>query len=419
MWWFLFTTAQAMTLQTALDAAEERSPSMQMSAERVNEAQARVNEARGRLLPTATVSAAAVAQNEVTVNFADSLPDIPLLDLSGVEPLVVSPGFQLQGAAEVTQPLFAPQAWAAGSAARQGVELARAEQETTQVRVRGAVLGAWHQSAQAHALVEDANVGAELADRLKERAQSMVDLGVASPDQILPFLRAVATANGNLAQAEAGAAAADGVLEQLTGIQGGADPAITPSEAPELGSLLDSVERADLDAAEVRVEAASKARDVERQGLLPVIAAKGGLYLLDPAPDLGEAVNWKVQVGATIPLFVGGTTRARISSAGARLSQAEAAQRAVAEQAQIEVRAAHGELSRSLAALTARTEALEFSEQAVAAAESRLDLGGGSLLEVQQAQAEQLVSRAELTRARSSAARAADTLWLAVNDQPR
>ncbi|MCB9674451.1 MAG: TolC family protein [Alphaproteobacteria bacterium] len=417
--WTLLAAAHAMSLEEALSAGEARSPTAELSAARVAEAEARVAEVRGHLLPSATVSAAAVAQREVTVNFADNLPDIPLIDPSAIEPLVVVPGFQLQTAAEVTQPLVAPQGWAAGTAAREGVALAEAEEASTRVQVRRAVLGAWHASAEAHALVADAQVGVELAQRLLVRGEAMVEIGVASPDQILPFRRAVASAKAGLAMAEAGRETADGILAQLTGLEGGADAAEPPASAPELDGVLSGVKRADLRLSEARVEAAQAARTVEKRAYLPTVAAKGGVYVVTPAPDLGVPVNWRVMVGATIPVFQGGSTRARVSSAGARVSQAEAARRVLAEQAEVEVRRAHGELSRSLAALSAREEALDLAEQAVKAAEARSEAGEGSLLAIQQAQAEQLAAQAEVTRAKAAAARAADNLWLAVEDAPR
>jgi outer membrane protein TolC len=412
MWWLL-TTAHAMSLPDALTAAAERSPSADLSAARVAETEARIAEIRSRLLPAATLSAGAVVQNEVTVNFAESFPESPLLDPSLFTPLVIQPGFQLQASGEVSQPLIVPQSWAAGGAARAGLVLARAEEAATVTALQSAVLQAWHASAEAGALVHDAEEAVALAGQLLERGESMVALGAASPDQLLPLRRAVASARAGLAMAQAGSAAADGILAQLTGLTGGADPTDSIPEIPPLEELLAGLQRTDLQVAQARVDAASAATLIEKRGRLPVVSARGGAVLLDPAPDLGEAFNWKVQLVATLPLSACGASQARIDTAEARTRQAQAAQRMALEQAQLEVRAAHGELTRAVAALSASEEALALAREAVAAAEARLESGGGSLMAVQQAAAEQLATRAELTRARAAAARAGDWLVLA------
>jgi len=414
--WFVLTSAHAMSLQAAIDAAEQRSAIVEVQSARVHESELRLHEVQGHLLPSATVSAAAMVQNEVSVNIAENLPDIPLIDTTQISPLVVVPGTQVVGSAEVVQPLIAPQGWAASGAARRGVDLAQAEQRAARVELRRAVVRAWHGSSQARALAADAEIGVQLAERLLERGQAMVELGVASTDQLLPFRGALATAKANLEMARAGSEAADGVLYQLTGLDDGADGAERSTELPELSALLSGLERADLDVAAARVEAAGAAQIVEKRGYLPTLAARGSVVVLDPAPDLGTPLNWKVQLGATIPVFRGGSTRARVQSAGARVSQAEAGRRLAIERAQLEVRSAHGELARAIAALGGRREALDLAEQAVQAAERRSEAGGGSLLAIQQAQAQQLQARAALTRAEAEAGQAADLLALAVKD---
>ncbi|MCB9690277.1 MAG: TolC family protein [Alphaproteobacteria bacterium] len=417
MWCLFVGSVHAMGLEEALDAAVARSPSADLAAARVAEAEARVREARGHLLPSATIAGGAVVQRKITVNLADNLPDIPLIDPTQLQPLVVVPQAQLQARAEVVQPLVAPAAWAGGAAAREGVALARADGAVLDVQVQRAVVGAWHASAEAHALVGDAAAGVELAQRLLERGRALVDAGVASEDQLLGFQRAEAVAEGNLAVATVAAEAADGVLDQLTGLDGAADGREPPADVPDLAGLLARMDRADLEQSRVRVVAAEAGMRVEERSAWPILAARGSVAAATPAPDLGAPVVWNVQLAATVPLLQGGVTRARVAGADERVAQASAAVRAARELAEIEVRRAHGDLARAIAALASREKALDLAEQAVAAAERRLGDGGGSLLAVQQAQAEQIVARAELTRARADASRAADLLDLAVIDR--
>lgn len=416
MWWTLLVTgAWAMTVDQAVDAAVARSPVLDVGEARIDEARARVNEVRGVLLPTATLTGSATAQTAIEVNLVDQLGELPIPIEIDAEPLVVQPGFQLAGGAQVVLPLIAPTGWSAQAAAREGEALARAEAAADRQRVVGGVVGAWHASAEAHALLGDATRAEELATRLVERGQALVDAGAAPRDALLPFQRAQATARANLALATEAARATDGVLGQLTGLPGHADLPGGASEAPDLGAVLDRVDRPDLQAADARAEAAQKQVGVQRGGMLPTVAAFAGIQAVDPAPDLGEPVVWRAGVQATIPLFQGGQVAGRVSQARARASQAEAGARVAQEQAELEVRMAHGALARSLAALGQEEESVRLAQAAVTAAEARLGEGGGSLLQLQQAQMELLGAEARRTRATLDAARARASLALAAS----
>lgn len=410
----LCTAVPAMTVDEAVAGAVARSPAVALSAARVAEAEARVREASARLLPTVTATGAAVAQNEIEFSFADQLPPLPLLDPAAIEPTVIQPGFQVMGGVEAVQPLLAPTAWSARAAAKDGAALAEADAEAARTAVITAAVSAWHASVQAHALIDDATEALELAERLSELGDAMLEHGVASADEVLPFRRAVATAEGNLAVARAAAETADGVLQQLSGLEGAATPGALDTEVPSIDGLLSQLDRPDLEAAERRADAAESMRAVERSGWYPVVVARAGITAVEPAPDLGTSPNWRVMVGATVPLFQGGAVAARTSGASARMSQAQAAEAVARERAELEVRRAHGALARALASLAEHTEASRLAGEAVAAAERRLDGGGGSLLAVHQAMADQIAADARGTAARAEAGRARDALALAV-----
>jgi len=188
-----------------------------------------------------------------------------------------------------------------------------------------------------------------------------------------------------------------------------------PTEAPDLDTLLAKIDRADLRAADQgAATAASKVR-LEKAGLYPTVGLQGVIMAVTPAPDFGKDVTWRVGLGASIPLFQGGVVASKVSQAQAQAAQAEAGVRASRERAEMEVRASHGALTQSLSSLEAQLEAVGLAEQAVAAAEKRLSEGGGSMLQLQQAQMELVASQAAHTRAKVSAARAADALRLAVS----
>ncbi|MBW2255289.1 MAG: TolC family protein [Deltaproteobacteria bacterium] len=419
----LSLSANAMSLDEAVRGAIETSPVLDVAAAQVSQAEARVRQADAGLHPTATASAGFFLQNEVEFNIAEQMSEVlpeamaELIDPSAVDPIVVQPGHQFAGSIEVTQPLVVVPVWKARKVAREGVVLAQDEAGAMEQQVTAIAVQAWYASSQVRVLVEDATRGVELAERLVEKGQALVTHGVAAPDQLLPFERALATARANLAMAQEARTTADGVLEQITGLPGGADAFEVPDSAPTLDTSLAAIDRPDLVAAASRVRAAEAAVALERSRYWPVVALQGGVTYLEPEPGFGDNLNWKVGVGAKVPLYQG-STRGRVSEAEARAQMARAGERASRDRAEVEVRGAHGELATAMASLAEREEAARFAAEAVTAAEKRLSGGSGSLLTLQQAQAEQLAADAQLTRARAQAARAYTGLELAMRGAP-
>ncbi|MEM7789429.1 MAG: TolC family protein, partial [Bacteroidota bacterium] len=331
-----------------------------------------------------------------------------------IDPLLVQPGTQLQGSGVVDVPLLAPGGWAGRRAAQRGLALAEAGAESDALAVTRRVVQAFHASAEAYAVLADAERAEALAGRLLEKGRLLAELGAVAADEVLPFERAHASARANVARAREGVVAADGVLERLTGLKGPARPGAVPDEAPPLDALLATVDRADLREADQAVDATRSAIAVARAGRLPTVGAQGSVVAVDPAPDFGATLIWRVSVGATVPVFQGGAVSGRVRQAKARAAAADAGRRALQEGAEIEIRSAHGALAQALSSLSEQQEAVRLAEAAVAAAERRVDEGGGSLLQLQQAQLEEAAAEVQRTRARSAAARAADLLDLAV-----
>lgn len=411
-------TADAMPLDEAVAGALETSAVSLLSAARVAEATARLDQATAAMGPTASLSAGAVLQNEVLFDLSEQLPldDIPLFDPESMEPVVVQPGAQLTAGVSVTQPVVVPAAWAARRVGREGVALAELQADADAAQVVALAVGAWHASAQAHALVVQAREGVELAERLQERAEAMVEHGVAARDQVLPFRQALASARASLALAESAAVTADGVLGEVTGLSGAADAPELPSELPSVEACLGRIDRPDLRAAAQAVVTAEAAVGLSRSARLPVVAVQGGVTALTPEPGFGDAVNWRVAAGVSVPL-VGGGVGARIDESAARLAQARAARELLRDRAELEVRGAHGGLAAAMASLEEHEEAVRLAHEAVEAAAARLDGGAGSLLALQQAQAALIGAKARRTSARSAAARAHDELELAIRGE--
>ncbi len=430
----LITAVWSMSLQDAIQATLDHSPTVELSYAQVMEAESRIHSTRAGLLPELAASGGALWQNEIDFFLPDELDqdalneafdaaDIPfVLDLDAMaevlEPMVVIPGFQWIVKAEATQAILAPGLWLALRAAGAGASLARAEYQVRRYEITQTVLRAWHASARAHALVSEGQRAVETASEILSLARAVVENGVMAEDQIIPAREALSTARAGLARAQAAANAADSVLRMLSGIDDTADAPRVPSSIPPLDSMLGSISRPDVAAAGTRIEAAQAAYRATRAPALPVLGLSANVTFMDPAPEFADTWNWQVMLGITAPLFQGGKVSGQLDEAAARVSQARAAADAIQLQASIEVARTHGELSAAMASLEERERAVDLASQAVDAARTRFQHGSGSMLDLEQAQGKLLQARTGLTMARADAAMYSDLLKLSTGALP-
>jgi NodT family efflux transporter outer membrane factor (OMF) lipoprotein len=171
--------------------------------------------------------------------------------------------------------------------------------------------------------------------------------------------------------------------------------------------------RPDILAAEADLHAATANIGVETAKLYPNIRLDAALTqgALEPAKIFSyDFSGWNVGAGLTAPLFNGGTLKAN-----KRAAQAEA--RAALARYQSTVLRAFGQVADALQALahdedalTAQSNALASAEASLHAARLSFDKGGGTLLQVLDAQRQ--VHRARLGLAEARGARLADTVRL-------
>lgn len=412
----LASPAQAMSLESAVEETLRRAPTLDAAQARMAQARARMSQANAGLLPSVTLQGGLVWQNEVIFDFGEmvELPeDLPItLDF---QEMTVQVGFQKQASLGATWPLLAPQVWEARKLAREGSELADSLADVDRARVASAVIEAWHASARAHALLDESEKTLKVAQGVLETAENMVKNGVAAPDSLLGLRSTLASSKGSVARARALCDAADASLAELTGVESAvADPIKVPSDARSVAEWLAALDRPEIRAARASVDTARQGVASQKSALYPILAATGQVAYLDPVPTLAEDWNWKVLLGATVPIFQGGAVRSRVDEARAKHAEAEANERAIREAAELDVRRAHGNLVGAMASLTENEEAESLARQAVDAAMKRVKEGGGSMFAVEQAQGALAAASLRLTVARCDAAQALDRLRLAV-----
>ena len=426
MWWFvLVSPAGAMTAREAVDAALGRSPAMEVAAARVEEADAKVGEVRSKLLPSASLTGFGLFGPPVETSIqppegVDLPKDLQFLfDQLAEQPNVVLDTAQFVGVGSLTMPIVSFQGWSAVALSKDAADLARTEAEGERTKIARGTLEAWHTAYAAQALLTEAQRAKELATRLLEKGQKLSELGAIASQDLIPFKRAIATADAQVAGATAALEAANGVLHLLTGLEGSPNEPTLPAAPPSLDELLAQMDRADVRAAEERAGVADSRVSMEKKARLPSLGlVAGGAYLAPAADILNNNLIWRVGAGLNVPLTQGGLVTAKANEAQAQATQAEAGARAIRELAEIEVRTAHGALARALTVLQAQETAVQLAEEAVNASEKRMGEGGGTLVQLQQLQLELIIAEAQRLTARADAAKAADMLELAVHGTP-
>ena len=424
MWWYvLVAPAGAMTSREAVDAAVGRSPAMQVAAARVDEADARVQEVRSKLMPTASLTGFGLfgPPVETEINPPEGVklpPDIVTL-FDKLPPTTILDTAQFVGVGNLTMPLVSFQGWSGVALSKDAADLARSEAEGEKTKIAKAALEAWHTTYAAQSLLTESQRAKELATRLLEKGQKLSELGAIASQDLIPFKRAIATADAQVAGATAALEAATGVLHFLTGLDGSPTEPTLPAAPPSLDQLLAQMDRPDVRAADERAGVADSRVSMEKKARLPTLGlVAGGVYLAPSVDLLNNNLIWRVGAGLNVPLTQGGLVTAKANEASAQAAQAEAGARATRELAEIEVRTAHGTLVRALTVLQAQEIAVQLAEEAVDAAEKRMGEGGGTLVQLQQLQLELIIAEAQRLTARSDAAKAADMLELAVHGMP-
>jgi outer membrane protein TolC len=396
---------------------------MEVAAARVEEAEARVWEVRSKLLPSASVTGFGLfgppVETEIDAPEGVKLPpDIATL-FDRLPPTVLLDETQFIGVGSLTMPLVSLQGWSAVALSKDAAELARTEAEGERTKIAKAALEAWHTTYAAQALLSEAQRAKELATRLLEKGQKLSELGAIASQDLIPFRRAIATADAQVAGATAALEAAHGVLHLLTGLEGSPNEPTLPAAPPSLDELVAQIDRADVRAAEERAGVADSRVSMEKKARLPTLGLVAGGVYLEPNPELlNSNLIWRVGAGLNVPLTQGGLVTAKANEARAQATQAEAGARAIRELAEIEVRTAHGTLARALTVLQAQETAVQLAEEAVNAAEKKMGEGGGTLVQLQQLQLELIIAEAQRLTARADAAKAADMLELAVHGTP-
>jgi outer membrane protein len=381
--------APTLTLAQAVERALARQPTLRQARAGIAAAEARVTQARAPQLPQ--VAGTGIYQR-TTGNFTPRPGAIPNPQIQSSWSTRTYNFFSFGASASQLIYDFG-QTSGRRRAAEANTEVARANEEQTELELVLAVERAYFQALAEQELVRVAREALANQDKHLTQVRGLVEAGI-RPDIDLASVRTdVANARVAVIGAENGMALARAQLEQQMGGPAGSYALADESSAPvvgEAGPLERLVDTAVAGRPELR--SLARARQAQeatitalRGGYAPSLAATGAAS--EAGTTLDHLVpNWVVGATLTWPLLQGGLTEGQVREARANLAavdaQAEAARlqvRIEVEQAQLGVRATH-------AAGLAAEEAVTSARELLRLAEGRYAGGLGNVIELGDAQ---------------------------------
>ncbi|WP_157263544.1 efflux transporter outer membrane subunit [Azohydromonas aeria] len=252
----------------------------------------------------------------------------------------------------------------------------------------------------------------ESAAQIADLTRRKVEVGFESPAN---GALAQATLSDNRARAQAQQAECAVLVKALVALTGLEEPALRARLAPRAAQLpqpaaftVDALpaqvlaQRPDLAAAERQLRAAAANVDAARAQRWPRLLLSGfinyGVVRLGGVQDHGA--NWSIGPSLSLPLFDAGRRAAEVDAARARLDEALAAWQQRARGAVREVEEALVRLDAATRREDDARSAAENWQRFVLATQTRWELGGASLIELQDARRQRIAAETTLLAVR-------------------
>lgn len=394
-----------LTLEKAMELADESSPDLAVAAERVSQSQSDVRSAWAGFLPHVQAGGSYLVHDEAIVISrlgTITLPDPILFQEKQVY------GAQVQG----TWPLLNPTAFPTLSAAKHGQRATAAAYAAGRQEVFYGVAQAFWAVAVTDRLVLAGDEAVANAGELVRVANEQVKAEVATNLALLRARTAEEQAKQVRLSARGARGAAEAALRRLTGVEGPIRvevPAATTPTVPDDAALWKTAQekRPDLLSAREALAARSSLKRAGQLSYLPLIAGQGTWYYTSNEGLTGKNDGYNGGLVASWTIFDGGLREAKVSKLRSQEREAIAASESALRRAREEVSRASLDFATALAARDAARETAKFATQAQALAVTSYRAGTATNLEVTQANATLLQAQAGLAQAEAQAALAA------------
>ncbi len=393
--------AELLDLDEALSAAADRNLSLAAARTELDQAQARLNQARGLLLPMAQAGAQWThMDHEETVDFGATMGamfedmGLPIeLEDSG-DPMVLARRDTVSGTLGASWSVLSPRSWATLRVAREGEELSALSVERAEQDLLLATAQTWYAARMTSAMVALQEEQVATAREQLEVAERRMEAGTGLRIDVVRARTDLAQAQQDLLGAQLADESARDGLGVLTGLGGLPEPGEagelrlpTAGDEDLVGHALG--QREDLRIARASVELAQASLGLSRSAWLPSVdLAWQGSYALTEPGEMGsdDPSRWAAVASLSVPLYshamVGdiGERKAALRQAELRLEDAE-------QRASQAVRQALRDQRGSEAAVALAVERAAMAEEALSLVETAYTAGAGSSFELSEARA--------------------------------
>lgn len=419
-----FTSAWALTLEQAWQAADQDSNEMILIDESQRQAELYRLQAWASLSPRIVLNGNwTLNQREVALDFSQSFPT-EVLDMieqfTGApvdfgEPTVIQEKSYFDANLTVVQPILNARAFPGliGAYAQARAGSAQADAARAQLRV-GVARAYWGVmvARQAESVSTEALA---LAKKHAETANKLVDAGSAPPQTRLQAEIAVARAERDLLGAEARRVQAEESFIALTNlsVEGVFDePSVPPLPYTDVEAAVQRAlsHRPDVVAASQQAKATHAIATASGLGWVPTLDARFTQAWTENTGFSGENTTWMFVLAASWTLWDGGYRLVENERTASQARQADAAADKAVEDTTVLVRTAWKDRERALAALSTAERELALAEENLRLAEVSYRAGASAFLDLEDARIGRDAAKMSVISERMNVAIAALTL---------
>jgi outer membrane protein len=379
----------ALSFQQAIQLAIENNLATLLSRERRNEARGFKQQSLAPLLPN--VSGAAYQ-----ANLTENLVALGLQPgtITGFNTSFVGPFKNFDARLLFSQSIFNLSAIKNYQAGKAGVRVAELQEGLAREQVASGTGLVYLEALRADASVVAAQANVDLAQALLKLAQDQRNAGIATGVDVTRAQTRLAEQQVGLAQAQMASDQARLNLQRVVGVPLGGALTLTDQlrfREEQLPTVETAVAQASQDRREVQVaEEQNHVSQLERQSVkseyLPSVEFVGDYGNSGVTPANSDLVTRRVAVQVNVPIFNGGLTRGRLTSATSRQRQTELELSNVRGQVEEDVRLALTTLRTAAVQVRAADESVMLAQRELEMARDRFRAGVGDNLEVVTAQ---------------------------------
>jgi outer membrane protein len=378
-----------LSYEQAVQLALENNLSTLLARERRNEARGEKQQALSPLLPQLFGAAfqANTTTNLVALGFEPGL-------IPGLNNTLIGPFKNFDARVRLSQTIFDLSAIQNYRAGRAGVRIAELREALAREQVVSATGLIYIEALRAERSVAAAQANVELAEALVKLAQDQRNAGIATGVDVTRAQTRLAEQQVSLAQAQTVSEQARLNLQRVIGVPLGSALALTEQlrfEDGPLPAVETAVAQAREDRREIQVVAEQnriselelKAVRAEYLPSLEVVSDYGSSGI---TPALVDLPTRSIALQLNVPIFNGGLTRGRVTSASSRLRQSELQLANIRNDVEEDVRVAMTTLNTAAAQVRAANESVRLAQRELEMARDRFRAGVGDNLEVVSAQ---------------------------------